>query len=153
MCVHRGQGLGRQIRAAAAAAARKTHDYCWHLGCILPKSAGNNRANRGSFGPWPSGSCGDPADGYPQYQNASAELCVHRAELMKTFGQGDPRVPPNRANYVLSRENSIVGRTEAVLKFLSKPSTTLGATAGPPASLGPASAWAPFLNATGAPQW
>ena len=68
-------------------------------------------------------------------------------------GQGDPRVPPNRANYVLSRENSIVGRTEAVLRFLSKPSPALGAAAGPPASLGPASAWAPFLNATGAPQW
>ena len=117
------------------------------------KNAGNNRANRGSFGPWPSGSCGDPADGYPQYQNASAELCVHQVELMKTFGQGDPRVPPNRANYVLSRENSIVGRTEAVLRFLSKPNPTLGAAAGPPASLGPASAWAPFLNTTGAPQW
>ena len=34
-----------------------------------------------------------------------------------------------------------------------KPSPTLGAAAGPPASLGPASAWAPFLNNTGAPQW
>ena len=88
-----------------------------------------------------------------RYQNASAELCVHQVELMKTFGQGDPRVPPNRANYVLSRENSIVGRTEAVLKFLSKSSTAVGAAVGPPPSLGPASAWAPFLNATGAPQW
>ena len=25
---------------------RKSRDYCWHLGCILPKSASNNRANR-----------------------------------------------------------------------------------------------------------
>ena len=25
---------------------RKPHDHCWHLGCILPKSAGNDRANR-----------------------------------------------------------------------------------------------------------
>ena len=24
----------------------KSRDYCWHLGCILPKSASNNRANR-----------------------------------------------------------------------------------------------------------
>ena len=24
----------------------KSHDYCWHLGCILPKSASNNRANQ-----------------------------------------------------------------------------------------------------------
>ena len=26
----------------------KPHDYCWHLGCILPKSASNDRANRRS---------------------------------------------------------------------------------------------------------
>ena len=25
---------------------RKPHDHCWHLGYILPKSAGNHRANR-----------------------------------------------------------------------------------------------------------
>ena len=24
----------------------KTHDYCWHLGCILPKIASNNHADR-----------------------------------------------------------------------------------------------------------
>ena len=24
----------------------KPRDYCWHLGCILPKSASNNRADR-----------------------------------------------------------------------------------------------------------
>ena len=35
MRVHRGQGIGRQIRAAAAAAARKTHDYCWDLSYTL----------------------------------------------------------------------------------------------------------------------
>ena len=26
--------------------ARKSHDHCWHLGCSLPKSASNDRANR-----------------------------------------------------------------------------------------------------------
>ena len=26
---------------------RKSRDYCWHLGCILPKSASNDRADRG----------------------------------------------------------------------------------------------------------
>ena len=24
----------------------KSHDYCWYLGCILPKIASNDRANR-----------------------------------------------------------------------------------------------------------
>ena len=27
----------------------KSRDYCWHLGCILPKSASNDRAGRGMF--------------------------------------------------------------------------------------------------------
>eukprot|EP01050_Picozoa_sp_SAG11_P006626 SAG11_NODE_521_length_8777_cov_17.940770_7_plen_310_part_00 len=70
----------------------------------------------GSFGPWPSGFCAGSGSGYPNTQNVSEALCVHRVELMKAFGQGDPRVPPNRANYVLSRANSIVGRTAAVLR-------------------------------------
>ena len=36
----------RMLGMGNAALFGKSHDYCWHLGCILPKSASNNRANR-----------------------------------------------------------------------------------------------------------
>ena len=40
-----------RARCSAATAGypspgRKSRDYCWHLGCIIPKSVSNDRANR-----------------------------------------------------------------------------------------------------------
>ena len=82
----------------------------------------------GTYGGWGHGRvCGDASTGYPNHQNASEALCVHHVELMKTFGQGDPRVPPNRANYGITRENSILGRTESLLRFLSNASACTAA--------------------------
>ena len=37
--------MGQVLKRAGDGRLRKTHDHCWHLGCILPRVR-NNRANR-----------------------------------------------------------------------------------------------------------
>ena len=40
-------GWGASASVPCSLPAGKPRDYCWHLGCILPKCASHNRANRG----------------------------------------------------------------------------------------------------------
>ena len=58
--------------------------------------------------------------GQTDAQNATQVMatCAYQVMLMRLLGSDDPRVPPNPANFSVDSLNSIVGRAEALLKYL-----------------------------------